>query len=597
MAKQPDDLLFTHPVPPEDGGYPGFNPRVEKAEGMIIEYDVAVPMRDGSVIYADVYRPEAPGKYPPLVGWGPYGKHGHIKYWHLGNTGLVDEDFNEFTKFEAADPVYWCRFGYAVISPDPRGSWHCDGDLTWMSAQEVEDIYDLIEWAGVQEWSNGKVGMHGVSYLAWSQWKVAAANPPHLAAINPWEGVSDFYRELCFHGGIPETLFCTMLTEAILFSTTRVEDLLAMRDLHPLYDEYWAGKNADLAKITVPAFVVASWTDHGLHNRGTVEGFKQISSKDKWLLVHGRKKWWHFYQLEMVEKQRQFFNRFLKGIDNRVGDWPRVTIEVREKYFTGTSRAENEWPLARTQYTKYFLDADKGGLAAVPPASEAAATYNVDRVYPMSEDGSEYSPFFQRAVEKLGLKTRPAGAAPEGGAGAAADAPAGAAVTRAVFETTFTEKTELTGHMNLRLWVSADASDDLDLFVALEKIDASGNLVPFAFFGNHDDGPVALGWLRASHRELDEARSRPWQPVLKHAGQLKIEPGTIVPVDIEILPTSVLFQKGETLRLVVQGSDIYWYPSEGHTTGHLDTVNKGNHTIHTGGRYESFLLAPVIPER
>ena len=133
--------------------------------------------------------------------------------------------------------------------------------------------------------------------------------------------------------------------------------------------------------------------------------------------------------------------------------------------------------------------------------------------------------------------------------------------------------------------------------MALEKIDTAGNLVPFAFFGNHDDGPVALGWLRASHRELDEEKSTPWQPVLKHARELKIPPGEIVPVDIEILPTSVLFEKGERLRLVVQGSDIYLYPSEGHTDGHLDTVNKGNHTIHTGGKYESFLLAPVIPAR
>ena len=86
-----------------------------------------------------------------------------------------------------------------------------------------------------------------------------------------------------------------------------------MQKLHPLYDDYWKSKNADLSKITVPAFVVACWADHGLHLRGTIEGFKQISSEQKWLLVHGRKKWWHFYQPENVERQRQFFNRFLKG--------------------------------------------------------------------------------------------------------------------------------------------------------------------------------------------------------------------------------------------------------------------------------------------
>ena len=166
-----------------------------------------------------------------------------------------------------------------------------------------------------------------------------------------------------------------------------------------------------------------------------------------------------------------------------------------------------------------------------------------------------------------------------------------------MFELEFSERTELTGHMNLRLWVQAEGSDDLDLFVALEKIDPAGFLVPLAFFGNHDDGPVALGWLRASHRELDEEKSTPWQPVHKHARELKLGPGEVVPVNIEILPTSILFEKGEKLRLVVGGSDLYWYPSEGHTNGHLDTVNQGHHVIHTGGKHESYLLAPVIPPR
>ncbi|MFH0915942.1 MAG: CocE/NonD family hydrolase, partial [bacterium] len=182
MALQPYEIVFTEAVPPVEGGYPGLSPRTENKEGMIIEYDVAVPMRDGVKIYIDVFRPESPGRYPPIIAWGPYGKHGRVKYWHIGNTGLNDEDFNEFTRFEAADPLYWTRNGYAIINADQRGSWGSEGDLTFMSPQEVEDIYDLIEWAGTQSWSNGRVGMHGVSYLAWSQWKVAAANPPHLAA-------------------------------------------------------------------------------------------------------------------------------------------------------------------------------------------------------------------------------------------------------------------------------------------------------------------------------------------------------------------------------------------------------------------------------
>ncbi len=552
MDSQDVEMIFKKPVPLSEGDYPGFNPRTKEAEGMIIEYDVGVPMRDGKKIYIDVFRPEAEGKYPPIIAWGPYGKQGRRRiYSMIGNTGLEDEDFNEYTAFEAADPVYWCRNGYIIINTDPRGSWNSEGDLTFMSPQEAEDCYDLIEWAGTQSWSNGKVGMHGVSYLAWTQWKVAALNPPHLAAINPWEGVSDFYRELATHGGIPETRFCTMWMSSVCFSTTRVEDFLEMKKRHPLFDDYWASKNADLSKISVPAFVVASWTDHGLHNRGTLEGFKKIASRDKWLIIHGRKKWWHFYQKENVEKQRQFFNRFLKGIDNHVKDWPKVTLEIREKYYVGNTRTENEWPLARTQYTELYLNANDGKMSRSLFQKEAHVRYKVNDINDKAQN--------------------------------------------ARFEFEFNEKTELTGYMKLKLWVQAEGSDDMDLFVAIEKIDRAGYLVPFAFFGNHDDGPVALGWLRVSHRDRDEEKSKPYQPVHKHQREIKLKPGEIVPVEIEILPSSTLFERGERLRVVIQGSDIYWYPNERHTNGHTETVNRGEHVIHTGNIYDSHLLVPVIP--
>jgi predicted acyl esterase len=553
MASQKFEMVFRDAVSPEEGGCPELNPRTVKSGEMIVDYDVAVPMRDGARIYIDVYRPQNEGKYPVILGWGPYGKFGRVKYSMLGNTGLNDEDFNEYTKFEAADPIYWCRHGYIVINADQRGSWHSEGDLTFMSPQEVEDCYDLIEWAGTQSWSNGKVGMHGVSYLAWTQWKVAAANPPHLAAINPWEGVSDFYRELATHGGIPETSFSPMWQNSVCFSTTRVEDFVEMEKRHPLFDAYWAGKNADLSKITVPAFIVASWADHGLHNRGTIEGFRKINSKDKWLIVHGRKKWWHFYQKENVEKQRQFFNRYLKGIDNHVKDWPSITLEIRERYYVGSLRTENEWPPARTRYTKLFLNAGNGKLSGSPFKKHAQAQYSVHDINDKTQN--------------------------------------------ARFEYRFGRRTELTGYMKLKLWVQANGSDDMDIFVALEKIDRAGYLVPLPFFGNHDDGPVALGWLRVSHRELDPEKSTPHQPYHKHEKELKLKPGEIVPVEVEIWPSSTLFEKGETLRITVQGSDIYYYPEEMHTNAHTATVNKGRHIIHTGGRYDSHLLVPVIPER
>lgn len=418
-----------------------------------------------------------------------------------------------------------------------------------MSEQEAEDGYDLVEWAGTRTWSNGKVALNGVSYLAWSQWKIAALNPPHLAAINPWEGVSDFYRELVFHGGIPETEFLAMWLPSVSFSNTRVEDLIKMAKEHPLFDEYWANKNADLSKIKVPAFIVASWSDSALHLRGTLEGFKKIAAEEKWLLVHGRKKWQHFYL--NVEKQRQFYDRFLKGIDSEVKYWPKVTLEIRERFYIGNSRGENEWPLKRTRYTELFLNAGDGQLSKSPGVKENRVGYNVDNIIDKTEN--------------------------------------------AQFEYEFDEKTELTGHMKLRLWVQAEGSDDMDLFVAVQKIDRSGEKVQFPFFSAHDDGPVALGWLRVSHRELDEERTKDYQPFHKHKREIKLKEGEVVPVDIEIWPSSTLFEKGEKLRVVVQGSDIYTYPGQMNNTGHMSTVNRGQHIIYTGGKYDSYLLVPVIP--
>lgn len=549
MASKMPAIKFWKGVPPTEGGYPGFNPRTEKANGIICEYDVAVTMRDGAKIYVDVFRPEKEGEYPVLIGWSPYGKHGHVKYRVFPKCGVCDADFSKHAAFEADDPAVWCPWGYIVINVDPRGCWNSEGDLTYMTEQEAEDCYDLIEWAGIRPWSNGKVGMHGVSYLAWTQWRVAALHPPHLAAINPWEGVSDFYREFAYHGGIPETHFLPGLKTHMSFSSTRVEDIVEMAKDHPLFDEYWASKNADLSSVTVPAFIVASWSDHGLHSRGTLEGFKKIASKDKWLLVHGRKKWQYFYQNQ--EKQRQFFDRFLKGINSEVRFWPKVNLEIRERFFVGNSRNENEWPLARTQYTKLFLNASERRLSKSPPDKKAQARYNAN-------DAAD--------------KTQ-----------------------NAKFEFQFDEGTELTGHMKLKLWVQADGSDDMDLFVAIEKIDRTGDLVPFQYFGNHEDGPVALGWLRVSHRELDAAKSTPYQPFHKHERELKLKADDIVPVEIEILPSSTLFEKGEKLRVVVQGSDIYSYPAEYHSQEHRDTVNRGEHIIYTGAEFDSHLLVPVVP--
>jgi predicted acyl esterase len=434
-----------------------------------------------------------------------------------------------------------------VINGDSRGSWGSEGDLTIFGQQEAEDGHDVVEWAATLPWTNGRVGLVGVSYLCCVQYSIAATHPPHLCAINPWEGVSDFYREGSYHGGIPETHFLHFLQWSCRCSHGRVENIIENLREHPLFDEYTANKICpDLSKIEVPAYVVADWGDQGLHTRGTIEAFRQMSSEHKFLEVHGRKKWQYYYQPSSLARQKAFYDRFLKGVENEVDDWPLVQIEIRERAEVGTWRVEKEWPLARTEYRKLFLNPTSGQLVSKPLAAENEVSYDAT----VQDD-------------------------------------------RAEFTYVFDEDTELTGYSKLRLWVEAPDAEDLDLFVALYKLDSSGERVPLIAMAMREDGPVALGWLRASHRELDEDRSTDWQPWHRHDRLLPLESDGPTPVDIEIWPSSTLFRKGETLHLIIQGNDIYRYDLR-QCQLHQDSVNVGSHVIHAGGRFDSHLLVPVI---
>ena len=522
-----------------------------REHGLRIERNLTVRLRDGVRIFVDVYRPDgAAGErnLPALLGWSPYGKHNTSPRLAWPAAGVQDGWMSAYTAFEAPDPLFWCQRGYAVVYPDPRGSWYSEGELRHGGMGESEDCFDLIAWLGEQSWSNGKVGMTGVSYLTAIQWQVAPLHPPNLAAINPFEGFSDWYREFAYHGGIPETGFLPRGSGNLKYSTTRTEDTLANARAHPLHDAYWTSKECDLDAIEVPAYVVASWSDHGLHTRGTLEAYKRMRSKQKWLEVHGRKKWAYYYEPAHVEKQRQFFDHFLKQASVAVPAWPKVLIEVRERANVGTFRGEREWPLARTEFRKLYLDAEQGALLDAPVFAASEARYD-----PLAEDG------------------------------------------RAVFDYVFAADTELTGHMKLHLWVEAVGANDMDLFVGLQKLDRRGEVVPFVFYALLENGPVALGWLRASHRELDSRRSTPEQPVHTHTREQLLAPGVRVPVEIEIWPSSTLFRAGERLRVVVQGQDVM---REGLPNApfarHEDTRNRGTHVVHTGAAFDSYLLVPVI---
>jgi predicted acyl esterase len=525
------------------------------------EKDVPVTMRDGLKLSANVYRPEKPGRYPVIMAFTGFGKDGFWAEKHFGWQVAYEPGSPTVTgsiTFEANDPTFWVPHEYVLIIVDPRGFGRSPGQMRtadldgavgehgiMYEGRWARDMYDAIEWAGTQEWSNGNVGLSGVSILAFSQWRVAGLNPPHLKAINTWEAMTDFHRDVMFPGGIPETKFTRHITGSMSAHSPAwpgPEKEEPPAPVEKAEDEF-------LGDITVPVLICGTWADHGVHTRGSFRAFRKISSRQKWLYTHGRQKWAEFYAAEARTYRKLFFDHFLKGIDDRILGIPRVRLEVRETLDKYTVRWEDEFPLARTEYKKLYLDAAGRRLKFEKNSQESKVTYG-------SADG------------------------------------------KAEFVFKCEEDIELTGYMGLKLWVSPDGSNDMDLFVTMRKLDRNGNQVLFDNCHVPGKWPMALGWLRLSHRELDVEKSTPWEPYPKSVvgpGQ-KVKPGEVVPCEIPILPTSTLFRKGETLRLDISG--IYRGGEKVEVPfGYTDTVNKGTHSIYTGGKYDSCLLIPVVPPR
>ena len=315
------------------------------------------------------------------MAWSPYGKGQGTSASVMGVFGLVGLDngvVSGLEKFEGPDPAYWCAQGYAICNPDIRGVVDSEGDSVLWDRQEGRDCYDLIEWLAEQEWCTGKVGMSGTSYLAVSQWFTAAEQPPHLAAINPWEGVSDVYRDLVMRGGMPDTGFARQLQDGSFFGKNRKEDILAEAERYPLMNDLWENKIPDFDQITVPAYVVASYSNT-LHTAGTFRAWRRIASEDKWLRIHNSQEWPDYYDEANVEDLRRFFDRYLKGEDNGWEQTPRVRYSVLD--LEGGDQvdvAADEFPPADVTSTKYYLDGRSRALTTDAPTDEVPAAYAVD---------------------------------------------------------------------------------------------------------------------------------------------------------------------------------------------------------------------------
>ncbi len=571
------------------------------ADGITIEWDVPVPMDDGVVLRADVFRPIGKGRYPVVLSHGPYAKglafqEGFKGNWErmiFINPEIAEGSTNKYQNWELVDPEKWVPDGYVIVRIDSRGSGRSPGLLEVWSPRETTDLYDCIEWAAAQPWSNGKVGLNGISYYATNQWQVAALHPPHLAAICVWEGFADYYRDLARHGGI----LCQFLGawfnrqvvrvqhgvgtrgpksavtgEPVAGPETLTPDELAANRVdpgelaleHPLDDDYYRARTPDLAEVTTPLLSAANWGGQGLHPRGNFEGFLAARTSQKWLEVHGDSHFSPFYRPSGEALQKRFFARFLKGEDNGWETRPKVMLNIRHPGENFAARGENEWPLARTQWTPFYLDPARRALGPTPVAGASVG-------YETMGDGVTFS-------------TPP-----------------------------LADALEITGPVAAKLFLSSDTTD-ADVFLALRAFDPDGKEV--LFIGSNDPNvPIGLGWLRASHRKLDPRRSIPYRPCHTHDEVQPLEPGRPVELDVEIWPTSIVLPKGYRVALTVKGCDYdhdlgdvsfanAMYPMKGIGPFlHNDPRDRppatfgGRNTLHFEAGRAPYVLLPVIPPK
>lgn len=512
-------------------------------EGIVCMQDIPVKMRDGVTIYVDIYKPEAEGRYPLIISWSFYGKRPFDGQSEWQIMGVPPQTVSNMSKFESPDPGYWCRRGYAVANVDPRGIGHSEGDFVQFGSQDGKDGYDFIEWAAVQSWCSGRCALSGNSCVAMTQWRIASQQPPHLTCMAPWESTTDMYRESLCEGGIPAHSFVRLVMKEAC-GPNYMDSTPDNLEKYPFINcAYWKDKDPVWANVTIPVYQTACWNH--FHLRGSINAFRKCRSRRKWLRVHRDFEWPDAYSNENLKDLELFFARYLKLERNGWELTPKVRIEVQDtgEFLTMKNRPEENFPLKRTKYEKLYLDASDRSMKKEPVEKKAMAVYE-------SETGEVW------------------------------------------FDYCFDEDTELTGYMKLRLHVAAESYNDMDLFIAVQKLSTKGDLLPVTLFG--EPHPGAWGKMRVSRRKLDEKLSTDYCPVQAHICDEKLKPGQIVPVDIEIVPTSRFFHKGQQIRVSIAGRYIRgdWFEPL-----MWNADNQGNHLIYTGGEYESFLQIPVIPPR
>lgn len=499
----------------------------ERTHEVTVERDIRVPVRDGTILVGDLFRPAAKGKFPVLLGAHPYN-------CEIMSAPLRPIGYGNLRGYmEAGDSKFFVRRGYVHAIINLRGSGKSQGKFQMMGPLEVQDVIDVIQWLAKQPWSDGNVGMFGVSSFAWLQLQVAARNPPHLKAVfAPW-GATDFYRDVFYHGGIlahgflrhwslnwdnPRPIswtkekFGEKKYRKAIEAALHDEDIVAVPDLRQILEnpekgrnpavvdvilnrldgEYYKERNVDFGNARTPAFIGACWGEYGLHLPGALRTWKHWKGPKKMVIsapVYLDRPVYQ-YQYESM----RWFDHWLKGVDNGIMDEPPVRL-----FIPGTAewKASTDWPVPETRWTPFYFHA--GGLLSE------------HELFPNEGHNSfEDSTFVHGELTYWTPK--------------------------------MVENTELIGPIPLHLYASGSDSE-MFVFATLLHRDRAGEV-----------RELTRGWLRASQRAL-HPDSEDWEPIQAHTKREPLEPGKIYELRLNIIATARHLLAGERIGVRIKGAD------------------------------------------
>lgn len=627
-------------------------PAARPEHGAVQARNVMVAMRDGVRLATDVYRPAngvdpAPGAFPTLVVRTPYDKSNP-------NTSKRQGE-------------YFARHGYNVVIQDVRGRYASEGEFYFV-AREAEDGYDTLVWLAEQPWHNGKVGTMGTSYLAWVQNALGALNPPGLAAMFVNQGGHNAYTSTVRHNGAFELRFFAWAFMGLATSPEAVANPLIQRALlethagdwlgpmipkegqsplalGPSYerwafdlltrgdlDEFWRGPSLNFAEhlephSDVPILFSSAWYDS--YTRANMENFAAFSRAKRGPIRALMGPWTHGgdtldrtwsgdvefgptasikgnFAADVYEYHLRYFDHWLKGIENGVGDEPPIRLFVMgggdghrtaegRLYHGGAWREEREWPLARTRFTPFYLS--PGRLSPSKPETATAATsFRYDPLDPVPTIGgnisslSEFLPVPAEIADKVTPEARWGSLVKVGGQDQRTTPetfgakppyrPLAARPDVLVFETEpLTEPVEVTGPLTAKLWVSSTAVDT-DITVKLVDVYPPSRDYPHGYALNISDSILRLRY-----------RNGDGQPAF-------LTPSEVYPIEIEMYPTSNRFGRGHRLRLDIASSNFPRFdvnPNTGEPLGRHTRTEVAINTIHHDADHPSHIVLPVIP--